>query len=192
MEEAKDFNKYTSKVNFAPITDFVLQNGQLTQYQKGDFFCRQNESCKLMGYVAEGSFRYCCTNSRGENKIVGYTFEHSFVGNYPAFRLGDNSNVDIQAICNCTLYIVNNRQLEEFYDRDDTNLKLARHIAEILLWEVYERMISMYSMTPEERYREILERCPGLLNLISLKELASYLMICPETLSRLRRKLVQK
>lgn len=87
MEEAKDFNKYTSKVNFAPITDFVLQNGQLTQYQKGDFFCRQSESCKLMGYVAEGSFRYCCTNSRGENKIVGYTFEHSFVGNYPAFRL---------------------------------------------------------------------------------------------------------
>lgn len=76
--------------------------------------------------------------------------------------------------------------------RDDTNLKLGRHIAEILLWEVYERMISMYSMTPEERYREILERCPGLLNLISLKELASYLMICPETLSRLRRKLVQK
>lgn len=144
-----------------------------------------------MGYVAEGSFRYCCTNSRGENKIVGYTFEHSFVGNYPAFRLGDNSNVDIQAICNCTVYIVNNRQLEEFYDRDDTNLKLGRHIAEILLWEVYERMISMYSMTPEERYREILERCPGLLNLISLKELASYLMICPETLSRLRRKLVQ-
>lgn len=34
MEEAKDFNKYTSKVNFALITDFVLQNGQLTQYQK--------------------------------------------------------------------------------------------------------------------------------------------------------------
>ncbi|MBA2195002.1 Crp/Fnr family transcriptional regulator, partial [Bacteroides fragilis] len=56
----------------------------------------------------------------------------------------------------------------------------------------YERMISLYSMTPEERYTEILKRCPELLNLISLKELASYLMICPETLSRLRRKLVQK
>ena len=25
MEEAKDFNKYTSKVNFAPITDFYLK-----------------------------------------------------------------------------------------------------------------------------------------------------------------------
>ena len=188
----EDFNKYTSHINYSPIVDFVLQQGKQTYYKKGDYFSRQGEVCKTMGFVSSGSFRYCCTNSVGENSIVGYTFDHSFVGNYPAFQLQDKSNVDIQAICNCTVYIVNNRQLEEFYDRDDTNLKLGRHIAEILLWEVYERMISMYSMTPEERYREILERCPGLLNLISLKELASYLMICPETLSRLRRKLVQK
>ena len=108
------------------------------------------------------------------------------MGNYPAFRLGDNSNVDIQAICNCSVYVINNRQLEEFYSRNEANQKLGRQIAEILLWEVYERM------TPEERYTAILKRCPELLNLISLKELASYLMICPETLSRLRRKLVQK
>ena len=192
MEEAKDFNKYTSKVNFAPITDFVLQNGQLTQYQKGDFFCRQNESCKLMGYVAEGSFRYCCTNSRGENKIVGYTFEHSFVGNYPAFRLGDNSNVDIQALCDCSVYVINYQQMADFYDTNDAHQKLGRRIAETLLWEVYDRMISMYSLTPEERYLEIINRCPDLLKLITLKELASYILIRPETLSRIRRKVVQK
>ncbi len=138
------------------------------------------------------AFRYCCTDSRGGSKIVGYTFDHSFVGNYPAFRLGDNSNVDIQAICNCSVYVINNSQLEEFYSQNEANQKLGRQIAEILLWEVYERMISLYSMTPEERYTAILKRCPELLNLISLKELASYLMICPETLSRLRRKLVQK
>lgn len=191
-EEVKGFNRYMSKVDFQPVTEFIFQNGQLTDYKKGEFFSRQNESCKMVGYVTEGSFRYCCTDSRGGSKTVGYTFDHSFVGNYPAFRLGDNSNVDIQAICNCSVYVINNRQLEEFYSRNEANQKLGRQIAEILLWEVYERMISLYSMTPEERYTEILKRCPELLNLISLKELASYLMICPETLSRLRRKLVQK
>ena len=53
-------------------------------------------------------------------------------------------------------------------------------------------MISMYSLTPEERYLEIINRCPNLLKLITLKELASYLLIRPETLSRIRRKVVQK
>ena len=67
-----------------------------------------------------------------------------------------------------------------------------RDSAETLLWEVYDRMISMYSLTPEERYLEIINRCPDLLKLITLKELASYLLIRPETLSRIRRKVVQK
>ena len=62
----------------------------------------------------------------------------------------------------------------------------------LMLWEVYDRMISMYSLTPEERYLEIINRCPDLLKLITLKELASYLLIRPETLSRIRRKVVQK
>ena len=105
-EEVKGFNRYMSKVDFQPVTEFIFQNGQLTDYKKGEFFSRQNESCKMVGYVTEGSFRYCCTDSRGGSKIVGYTFDHSFVGNYPAFRLGDNSNVDIQAICNCSVYVI--------------------------------------------------------------------------------------
>lgn len=187
-----DFNKYTSQADYTPIKNFVLQNGELVHYKKHEHFCIQGDICNKMGYVISGSFRYYCSDNKGENKIVGYTFENSFVGNYPACRLKDKSNVNIQALCNCYVYVVSNCQITQFYEQNAKAQQLGRRIAEILLWEVYDRMISMYSMTPEERYIEILNRCPTLLNLISLKELASYLMICPETLSRLRRKLVQK
>ena len=174
----EDFNKYTSHINYSPIVDFVLQQGKQTYYKKGDYFSRQGEVCKTMGFVSSGSFRYCCTNSVGESSIVGYTFDHSFVGNYPAFQLQDN--------------VINYQQMADFYDTNDAHQKLGRRIAETLLWEVYDRMISMYSLTPEERYLEIINRCPDLLKLITLKELASYLLIRPETLSRIRRKVVQK
>ena len=188
----EDFNKYTSHINYSPIVDFGLQQGKQTYYKKGDYFSRQGEVCKTMGFVSSGSFRYCCTNSVGENSIVGYTFDHSFVGNYPAFQLQDKSNVDIQALCDCSVYVINYQQMADFYDTNDAHQKLGRRIAETLLWEVYDRMISMYSLTPEERYLEIINRCPDLLKLITLKELASYLLIRPETLSRIRRKVVQK
>ena len=129
----EDFNKYTSHINYSPIVDFTLQQGKETSYKKGEYFVRQGEACKIMGFVVSGSFRYCCVNSLGESSIVGYTFDHSFVG-----------------------------------------------------------MISMYRLTPEERYLDIINRCPDLLKLITLKELASYLLIRPETLSRIRRKVVRK
>mgnify|MGYP000000711968 FL=1 len=188
----EDFNKYTSHINYSPIVDFTLQQGKETFYKKGEYFVRQGEACKIMGFVVSGSFRYCCVNSLGENSIVGYTFDHSFVGNYPAFQLQDQSNVDIQALCDCTVYVINHSQLADFYDINNDHQKLGRRIAETLLWEIYDRMISMYSLTPEERYLDIINRCPDLLKLITLKELASYLLIRPETLSRIRRKVVQK
>lgn len=187
----EDFNKYTSHINYSPIVDFVLQQGKQTYYKKGEYFSRQGEICRTMGFVDSGSFRYCCINSAGESSIVGYTFDHSFVGNYPAFQLQDKSNVDIQALCDCSVHIINFQQLTNFYNTNDIHQKLGRHIAETLLWEVYDRMISMYSLTPEERYLEIINRCPDLLKLITLKELASYLLIRPETLSRIRKKVVQ-
>ena len=39
---------------------------------------------------------------------------------------------------------------------------------------------------PQQRYETLLERCPDLLQLVSLRELASYLGVRPETLSRIR------
>ena len=168
----EDFNKYTSHINYSPIVDFTLQQGKETSYKKGEYFVRQGEACKIMGFVVSGSFRYCCVNSLGESSIVGY--------------------VDIQALCDCTVYVINHSQLADFYDINNDHQKLGRRIAETLLWEIYDRMISMYSLTPEERYLDIINRCPDLLKLITLKELASYLLIRPETLSRIRRKVVRK
>ena len=140
----EDFNKYTSHINYSPIVDFVLQQGKEISYKKGEYFVRQGEICKIMGFVVSGSFRYCCTNSSGESSIVGYTFDHSFVGNYPAFQLQDKSNVDIQALCDCSVYVISHPQLADFYDINNDHQKLGRRIAETLLWEIYDRMISMY------------------------------------------------
>jgi CRP-like cAMP-binding protein len=188
----EDFNKYISHINYSPLVDFVLQQGKQILYKKGEYLVRQGEICRTMGFVVSGSFRYCSTNSAGESSIVGYTFNDSFVGNYPAFQLQDQSNVDIQALCDSLVYVVTHQHLADFYETNNEHQKLGRHIAETLLWEVYDRMISIYSLTAEERYLDIINRCPDLLKLITLKELASYLLIRPETLSRIRRKVVQK
>ena len=61
-----------------------------------------------------------------------------------------------------------------------------RRLAERLTCELYERMLQLYACTPQERYETLLQRCPELLNIVALKELASYLRVRPETLSRIR------
>lgn len=79
--------------------------------------------------------------------------------------------------------------MDAFYELGVDERVLRRKIAEILLLEVYDRLVSIYTMSPKEQYLEILNRCPELLNMITLKELASYLMVSPETLSRIRKEI---
>ena len=77
-------------------------------------------------------------------------------------------------------------RLEAFYRAGPACERLARRLAERLTCELYERMLQLYACTPQERYETLLQRCPELLNIVALKELASYLRVRPETLSRIR------
>lgn len=54
--------------------------------------------------------------------------------------------------------------------------------------EVYERLLDRYAASPQQRYEALTERCPDVLQLVPLRELASYLGVRPETLSRIRRR----
>ena len=61
-------------------------------------------------------------------------------------------------------------------------------LAEHMLAEVYERLLDRYAASPQQRYEALTERCPDVLQLVPLRELASYLGVRPETLSRIRRR----
>jgi len=181
-------NKYTPEVDFSPIADLLQEKGLLKKYKKGEFFTHLSGRSDYMGYVSSGAFRYISTDSAGIDKVVGYSFSEGYVGNYATFQQKIFSNVGIQAICDSSVYILS----YAFYEMSMENQRFGRRIAEILFLEIYDRLISIYSMSPRERYIEILKRCPDLLNMIPLKELASYLMITPETLSRIRKEILTK
>ena len=50
------------------------------------------------------------------------------------------------------------------------------------------RLLDRYAASPQQRYEALTERCPDVLQLVPLRELASYLGVRPETLSRIRRR----
>lgn len=70
--------------------------------------------------------------------------------------------------------------------------RLGRRIAEAMFAEIYQRLLRFYCDTPEQRYQALMKRCPDLQERISLKEIALFLGVTPETLSRIRKKQQQK
>ena len=181
-----DFNRYISTGEFAALAEWFRSEGEVVHYAAGDRFARQGCRNRHCGVVGRGAFRYVHLARSGERHVVGYAFAGEFVGDYVAMCGDRPSQVSIEAMCDCTVWRADDDRLEAFYRADPACERLARRLAERLTCELYERMLQLYACTPQERYETLLRRCPELLNIVALKELASYLRVRPETLSRIR------
>ena len=68
----------------------------------------------------------------------------------------------------------------------------VRAFVESLAFDFLKKIISLHCDTPEERYLQLQKRVPDILNRVNLKEIASYLRITPETLSRIRTRILNE
>ncbi len=177
-------NHYKDIDELPRVIEFFMEHGEKRIFERDEFYVREGQKCDLVGYVAEGGFRQIVETSDGQDKIAGYSFEGEFIQIYPVFQI-DISPVSIQSIKNSTLFVLT----KEEADRHLT-WKFRCHFAEITRNDLFARLLVMHRGTPEERYRSLIGHVPNILHEVSLKEIASFLRMTPETLSRIRKKML--
>lgn len=187
-----NFNEYMDEIDFSEFRNLFLEKGTSREVKKKGYFVRQDEPCKSVGLIQSGIFRYTRIDNRGNEHIVGYSFANDFVCDYPSLIKSSSSLTNIQAITDCSVYLLSMKELKKFWETNMDTQRFGRLIAEEIFIEQYRRLLSFYCDTAEERYIALLQRCPNLPQYITLKEIASFLGITPETVSHIRRKLRNK
>lgn len=182
----ENFNTYLSDLDMIFWRNLFAMNGELRHYKKGDYFCRIGEKTHLFGFIKTGIFKYAVTNSEGEERITGFTFDDTPVGDYLNLVTNSESRNDIVALSNAEVFVCNSSMVEDVLRQ---NPKLHAKVADRLLMQAYDRFLDLYRKSPKERYLDLLVECPEIFQRISLKDLASYLQITPTHLSRIRREI---
>lgn len=184
------FNDYIKELDFTPLINYAREKGTFTEYRKGDFFLRQNEPSKFVGLVSSGIFRYLKFNGKGTLHIVGYSFTNDFVCDYATLIKGENAWIDAQAVTDCKVYVLSRNDLIDFWETNMDTQRFGRLVAEEVFKTMYKRLLSFYCDTAEERYTALLRQCPNILQYITLKEVASFIGVTPETVSHIRKRLL--
>jgi CRP-like cAMP-binding protein len=177
-------NRYLEIEDVQFMIDHFLEKGEVRVFAKNEFFLREGKKSDLIGYIKEGGFRHLIEASDGTQRIAGYSFVNDFITTFPAFD-STVSAVSIQAYKESTVYFL---KREEILSQQSWEYRCR--VAEIAITDVYGRLLLMHIGTPEERYKSLVGRFPDILNEVSLKEIASFLRMTPETLSRIRKKML--
>ena len=186
------FNTYIDQLDYSELIDFFREKGQKRLCERKEYFIRQKDISLYTAYVEKGAFRYTRIDSNGKEVIVGYSFEGEFICDYSSFLKRVNSPINIQATTGSEIYFISLNSYLRYFNIGEKQQNFRCKIAEVLFDMTYQRLLEVYCDTPEQRYLKLMQRCPDLKEKVPLKEIASYLGVTPETISHIRRKLLNK
>ncbi len=136
-------------------------------------------------FIAKGGVRIIIDTP--EKEVTAWLiFENSFFSDLDALRSGQPSMAKIVAIDETEIFSIEAHKMHEFYDEYTEWQKLGRLIMEDAFLNVVDSLISFQVMDAETRYLQLLKKS-DVINRIPLKQLASYLGITPNSLSRIRK-----
>lgn len=183
----KEFNTYLEGIDSEFWSRLCREEGELRKYKKGEEFITIRKVAKYLGLIKSGSLKYIAYTSDFDERVVGLETVNGFAASWPFFLRGLPSIVTIVANSDCEIYCLSAAKINELAN---SNLDIERQIAqanEQLFYTAYERLISLYIQSSKERYESLLDNCPKIFEIFSLKDIASYLNITPQHLSRLRK-----
>ncbi|NEQ53841.1 MAG: Crp/Fnr family transcriptional regulator [Leptolyngbya sp. SIO3F4] len=128
--------------------------------------------------------------SKKENRILDFFFASSFFASYSALLLNRHSDVRISAFKDCDLEVVRYAALKEAYQHSLLANKLGRIETEKLYLRKVTREKELLTQTAEQRYASLLSSHPEIIREIPIKDISLYLGIQPESLSRIRKRLI--
>lgn len=185
------YNSYMSEIDPDFFRELCLKEGVIRSYKRQEYLL-SDEVFPYIGMVESGVFKYCCTGTDGQPHTIGFAFEGEFVGDYPNCLYNKKPEVRIQALTSCKVVLCPVEKLEQYFCQNEANQKHARIVSEQLFSQIYTRYMDLFRLTPEERYRQLLQLYPEIIQKIPLKEIASYLHISPVHMSRIRKKLLYR
>lgn len=185
------FHKFITQLLPDSVFDFDRVDLQLKKQKiaRDEYLFRQGEVCQFAGFILKGCFRVFLLKN-GKEITVDFFSENRPIADYESYFRKRPTPFYFQAIEPSELLILNPSCLDLLFEEPHHGQRLQRIFVETLFFRVRDKLLSLYADDPETRYLTLLETEPELVRRVPQYHLASYLGIEPESLSRLKRRIL--
>ena len=172
--------------------DFFCSHFRPKILKKKSYYVEPGMLCRQKAYVNEGCLRTFAVDKNGNERILFFPMEDWWITDIDSYFSSNPATIYVQALEDCQLFEIAKEDFEMLENKIPKlkvwySLKLSRHASKTI-----KRMEEMKTLTPQERYLNLMESNPEIFKRIPLQHIASYLNIEPQSLSRLRKRLAKQ
>jgi CRP-like cAMP-binding protein len=158
--------------------------------KKKSFLLEEGETCRFEGFVVKGLFRVYHIDKNGFENILYFAMENWWITDIDSFTNEKPSQLYIEALEDSEVLLISKKDKEFAYTNLPKIEKLFRIMTQKTHVALQRRMIDNLSKTADQRYLDFIEKYPQLLQRLTNLQIAAYLGISHEFLSKIRKKIV--
>lgn len=188
----KKFVDYFSRIT--PLTPEeqagIAESMQTRTYKKGEFLLKEGQTSVSTYFILEGCVREYIL-SDGYEKTTNFFTEEQWAISLNSFTPQNTSNHNWVCVENTTVVVGDEKKAQDIFKKFPRFETISRTIMEAAFAEYRDALTSYHTDSPEQRYLKLLESRPGLFQRVPQYQLASYIGVKPESLSRIRKRLAE-
>lgn len=177
-----------SETDFEPL----LSQFKTAEFSKGDPLIWPGQRVEHQYFVIQGCLRTYLIDSSGKEHTMQFAVEGWWVSDYIAYYKEAPSIFHVECLEDCRLLKISKSQLSLLFDPLPMVERYFRRQLENAFAAFQLRILSSLNMTAEERYTQFIGVYPDIEKRVKNYQIASYLGITPQSLSRLRRQRLAK
>lgn len=162
---------------------------EVRKLAKNEYFLEVGQVCNYIGFVNQGALIYFKSMDNGNEITTDFAFEGDWVSAIQSRLSNTPSIINIKAIENTELLVINQQDLDESYIKIPKIERLGRILMEHAYLKIVQQSVDLQVLTATERYENLLRQFPEIFQRVQLYHIANYLGIAPKSLSRIRKEI---
>lgn len=160
--------------------------------RKRQFILQEGEVCKHLAFVNEGCLREYTVDHKGEEHILQFAIQDWWISDLNSYLSGIPSTHAIDALQDSEVLLLEKETRDAMLKAVPIMDRYFRLLLEANYVATHRRINETLSASAEERYLAFIKTYPRLVEQVPQNQIASYLGITPQSLSRIRKELSRK
>ncbi|MEP6794907.1 MAG: Crp/Fnr family transcriptional regulator [Saprospiraceae bacterium] len=187
------FLDFNSKVPLTQEEETVIKQ-YLTpkKLRKKQYLLQEGDVCKSIAFIEKGALKAYSVDDKGNEHIIQFGVERWLISDLYSFLTGEPATYNIDAIEDSELLLISKTAHEELLQKVPKYETYTRMNITGAFISMQRRLTSIISSPLEERYTNFAASYPNIVQRVPQHMIASYMGLTPETLSRVRQKMIRK